>query len=335
MQIGAGEFTFEWIEDFAEIPHPEDAARGWAHHGIAYASNGNLLTFHPALSIVLELTTDGALVRQMDVPLAEAHGVTICTDGARECLWFADNGRKRQADHDYEYIWGPKAGHTVKMSLDGRVEMELVAPALPVYNPGIFSPTQVAVWQRKDGGNDDVWVTDGYGQSHIHRFTAAGDYISSINGNEGEAGAFNTPHAIWIDGRKSEPELYIADRANGRVQVYSLDGEFKRSFGEDFLITPSAFAPYGDYLVIAELNARLTVVDGDDRLVTYLGDNHQVAGEPGWPNMLDDRGVPARTNRLRPGLFNSPHGLATDGAGSIYVSEWLIGGRYIKLEKVV
>lgn len=334
MQIGSGEFTFEWMEDFAKIPYPDDAARGWAHHGIARAANGNLLTFHPARSTVLELTTDGTLVRQMDVPLSEAHGVTICTDGTTECIWFADNGRKRQPDRDYEYIWGPKAGHTVKMSLDGKVEMELIAPDLPIYNPGTFSPTQVAVWQKVVGGNDDVWVTDGYGQNHIHRFTSSGEYVSSINGNEGDAGAFSTPHAIWIDTRKSEPELYIADRANGQVQVYSLEGEFKRSFGKDFMITPSAFAPYGEFLIIAELNARLTIVDADDRLVTHLGDNHEVASEPGWPNMLDSNNVPARTDRLRTGLFNSPHGLATDEEGNIYVSEWLIGGRYIKLAKV-
>jgi peptidylamidoglycolate lyase len=74
-------------------------------------------------------------------------------------------------------------------------------------------------------------VTDGYGQNHIHRFTASGEYVSTINGNEGRTGAFNTPHAIWIDTRKREPELYIANRASGQGQVYSLEGEFKRSFG--------------------------------------------------------------------------------------------------------
>ncbi len=96
MRIGNGQFTFEWLEDFAEIPYPDEAARGWAHHGIAVSSAGTLLTFHPARSTVLELTTDGKLVRTMDVPLSEAHGVTICTDGRNDCLWFADNGRKRQ-----------------------------------------------------------------------------------------------------------------------------------------------------------------------------------------------------------------------------------------------
>ena len=334
MRIGSGDFEFEWLEDFAAIPDPVAAAAGWAHHGMTRAANGNILTFHPANPTVLELTTQGELARAWDVPVTEGHGMTICSDGESECLWFADNGRKRMPGENYEYVWGPKAGHTVKMSLDGAIEMELVTPELPVYNEGTFSPTQVAVWQKTDGGNDDIWVTDGYGQSYIHRFTHGGEYVSSINGNEGTAGAFSCPHAIWIDLRKSEPELYIADRANGRVQVYDLEGQFKRSFGEDFFITPSAFAAYGDHLIVAELNARLTVLDADDRLVTYLGDNHEVASEQGWPNMLDERDVPTRTDRLREGKFNSPHGITTDDKGNIYVSEWLIGGRYIKLEKI-
>ena len=333
MRIGSGSLTFIWHEDFVEMPYPDEAARGWAHHGIATSTSGTLLTFHPARSMVLELTTEGELLRTMDVPLSEAHGITICSDGTTDYLWFADNGRKRHLHSDYEYVWGPKAGHIVKMSMTGTIEMELVAPELPIYNQGMFSPTEVAVWQASDGGNDDIWLTDGYGQHHIHRFTAAGEYVSSITGTEGTAGAFDTPHAIWIDTRKEDPELYVADRSNGHIQVYSLGGEFKRSFGRDFLITPSAFAPYGEFLIVAELDARLAVLDLEDNLVTYLGDNHEVTDAPGWPNMLDERGVPARTDRLRKGKFNSPHGLTTDRDGNIYVSEWLIGGRYIKLIK--
>jgi hypothetical protein len=51
---------------------------------MAFSKDGNLLTFHPVHSTVLELATDGQIVRTMDVPLSEAHGVTICTDGTRE-----------------------------------------------------------------------------------------------------------------------------------------------------------------------------------------------------------------------------------------------------------
>ena len=126
--------------------------------------------------------------------------------------------------------------------------------------------------------------------------------------------------------------MYVADRARGRVQVYSLGGEFKRSFAQDFMISPSAFAPYGEFLIVAELDARLIVLDSNDKLV-QLGDNLEVTETPGWPNMLDEHGVSTRTDRLRPGRFNSPHGLATDADGNIYVSESLIGGRYNKLSK--
>ena len=331
MQLTAGEFTFDWIDDFAEIPEP--AARGWAHHDIALSPRGTLITFHPALPLVLELTTDGALLGTWEAPLSEAHGITLSSDGEQPCLWFADNGRKRDPDDRYEYRRGPKAGQTIETDLAGNVLGQFGAPALPAYDDdAVYSPTKVAVYESGVGGNGDVWPTDGYGQNLIHRYTAGGSYVLTIDGTEG-AGAFKTPHAIYIDGRDPEPELYVADRASGRVQVYDLEGGFKRSFGDGVFITPSAFAPLGDHLVVAELNARLAILDPDDRLVGYLGDNHGVASAPGWPNMLDADGVPTRTDRLRTELFNSPHGLASDDAGNIYVSEWLIGGRYIKLAR--
>jgi hypothetical protein len=36
-------------------------------------------------------------------------------------------------------------------------------------------------------------------------------------------------------------------------------------------------------------------------------------------------------HHLAAGVFNSPHSLAVDADGNLYVSEWLIGGRYTKL----
>jgi hypothetical protein len=41
-----------------------------------------------------------------------------------------------------------------------------------------------------------------------------------------------------------------------------------------------------------------------------------------------------RTRLLEMGKFNSPHGMAVDGAGNLDVEEWLIGGRFVKLAKV-
>ena len=46
--------------------------------------------------------------------------------------------------------------------------------------------------------------------------------------------------------------------------MYDLDGACKRAFGSDFFTTPSAFAAYGDDLIVAELQARLTVIETSD-----------------------------------------------------------------------
>ncbi len=69
--------------------------------------------------------------------------------------------------------------------------------------------------------------------------------------------------------------------------MYDLDGGFKRVFGSDFLISPSGFAVDGNRLIIAELRARLTVLDADDRPVCYLGSNEEVCDVDGWPNNRD------------------------------------------------
>jgi hypothetical protein len=192
----------------------------------------------------------------------------------------------------------------------------------------------VTVFQQGQGGNDDIWIADGYGQNLVHRYSKEGDYLGSINGSEGTAGAFSCPHAVFVDTRKDVPELYIADRTNRRIQVYDLEGTFKRSFGADFLTSPSAFAVAGDRMFVAELRARVTILDASDRLVGYLGENEAVCAVEGWPNMKDSRGQTVRPGHLAPGKFNSPHGIAVDSRGDVYVVEWLIGGRYTKLRKL-
>jgi hypothetical protein len=134
-----------------------------------------------------------------------------------------------------------------------------------------------------------------------------------------------------VDRRSGAPLLYVADRGNARVQVLDMSGATVRTFGTDFLLSPSVFATFGEYLIIGELNARVTVLDGSDRLVAYVGENTEVCSVDGWPNSRDADGKLIRQRLLEHGKFNSPHGLAVDAHGNIYVSEWLIGGRFTKL----
>ena len=109
-----------------------------------------------------------------------------------------------------------------------------------------------------------------------------------------------------MDYRKADPELYIADRANNRVMVYDLEGNFKRKFGEDWLITPCTFAVAGDLLAIPELQARVTLVDPDDNLAGQLGDNTSVAQREGWPNVHGHDGNLERPPTSNPASSTAP-----------------------------
>ena len=335
MRIGDGEFTYEWNETWATMPNPDSATAGWSHHGVVVTEAGKIITLHQGDLTMLEFDPNGTVERTWELGLSEAHGITLVKEGATEYLWIADNGRKRTPDTGYEYPQGDGVvtGQVVKTTLTGDRVMRLDTPGLSVYRDGDYMPTWVAVNEERHGGNGDIWVADGYAQNYVHRYDKAGVYIASINGEEGTVGPFDCPHAIFVDTRKTDHELYVADRANGRVQVYDLEGKFKRGFGTDFLTSPSGFATDGNLMVIAELKARLTIVDLDDRPVAYLADNEQESDVPGWPNNLDQNGNSIATSLLEPGKFNSPHGMAVDANGNIYVAEWLIGGRFVRLTK--
>jgi len=70
------------------------------------------------------------------------------------------------------------------------------------------------------------------------------------------------------------------------------------------------------------------------RLVGYLAEDAEAPSREGWPNELNAAGVSQRVSSLQPGKLNSPHSLALDREGNIYITEWLIGGRLIKLKKL-
>lgn len=330
--VGSGLHQFVWQEPWAKDEHHEHS-QGWAHHGIVVTSTAEVLTPHVDRPEMLVLDRDGTLLRSWPLDVVSAHGITLVRDNGVEQLWIADAGSKRvrEADGSYPKVGphNPLRGAAVKYSLDGQELLRLPMPGLPVYDEGDYCPTQVAVDEARLGGSGDVWVADGYGQNLVHRFDRSGRYLDTIDGTDG-AGQFNQPHAICIDRRGMYHELLVADRQNRRVQVYDMDGRYLRCFGEDYLVSPSAFASWGSDLVIAELDGRLTIVGPDGRLVRYLGETRDGRARPGWPNAVDaESGVVSPP--LSAGRFNSPHGLAVDADLNLYVTEWLVGGRLVKL----
>ena len=191
MRIGTGEHTYEWTEKWAEIPDTQSAREGWAHHGIVVSNTGNVISFHQAEPTVLIFDGYGSLVDSWEATVQNAHGMTLVEEGGEEFLWLADN----------------LSAQVVKTTLDGQVVMSIERPDLEVYQEGKYSPTDVAVYEERNGGNGDIILTDGYGSSYIHHYDKDGNHLRSLNGTEGDGGHFATPHGVWINTRKPDAEL--------------------------------------------------------------------------------------------------------------------------------
>jgi hypothetical protein len=70
--------------------------------------------------------------------------------------------------------------------------------------------------------------------------------------------------------------------------------------------------------------ARLTVLDENDRLVCALGVSDEVCTMEGFANSRE---------LVKPGKFVTPHAVAADPLGNLFVVEWILGGRITKLAK--
>jgi hypothetical protein len=304
-----------------------------AHTGVVVSRDGSVITgdaSHPRL-----ITSDGFGHRSSVVPVDDAtelHGLELVEEGGIELIWVADTAVKVYGgDPELRFHRGAARGRVFQIGIDGAPTRALDPPDLPVYDSTEYSPTAVAVDEERFGGSGDIWVSDGYGASLVHRFDSDGRYLASLSGEEG-AGRFDEPHDVLVDRRGPAPELLVADRTNHRIQVYDLDGRFKRVVGEEFLRGPTQMAVSGDELVVTDLLAgRVTIIDREDRLVAHLFGHP--SPPPAWDDLPDDwpnrRGPAGLLDAalLQRGVFHAPHGLAIAEDGTIYVSEFAIGGR--------
>jgi hypothetical protein len=118
--------------------------------------------------------------------------------------------------------------------------------------------------------------------------------------------------------------IVVADRANVRLQWFTLDGKLIKIVGDE-LRHPCHFSQRGTDLLIPDLKGRVTIFDKDNKLVTHLGDN---------PNKEQWAKNAVKPEELKPGVFCTPHGASWDQNGNAYIVEWLPYGRITKLKRV-
>jgi hypothetical protein len=124
-----------------------------------------------------------------------------------------------------------------------------------------------------------------------------------------------------VDTRLSEPLLAVADRANSRIQYFTLDGKHVR-FVTNGMRQPCHFNLYHEFMVVPDLKSVVTILDKDDKVVAQLGD-----GDPS-----DLRGHPRED--FIPGKFIHPHDTQFLHNGNLLVAEWVPIGRVTLLKRL-
>ncbi|WP_428939055.1 hypothetical protein [Fontivita pretiosa] len=303
MTLGCGAHRFEWDGKWARLP--EGRAFGKTH-GVVTDARDNVYIFNTSPDAMCVFDREGQFISSWGAEFKDgAHGLFLSKERQGEFLYLTD--------HVLHLV--------VKTTLEGREIWRMGAPPRPdIYrSESEFNPTDVCV--APDG---TFYVFDGYGKPWVHRYGPDAKYIDSFGGEGSEPGRLKCPHGGWVDTRdRSRPVLYVADRGNNRIQKFTLDGQHV-GFITDQLRRPCCFFQFGQDMYIPDLDARVTIFDRDDKLITHLGDNPDAPRTKGWPNIQD---------QLQPGKFNSPHACCVDSRGDLYVAEWISTGRVTKLRR--
>ena len=311
--VGRGEFTFECQHGWGELP----GHVVWGEtHGVAVDRAGSIYIKHRSsaaepMDAIVVFDPDGKFVRSFGKEYhGGGHGIDIRQEGNEEFLYLSDVKRRQFA----------------KTTLQGEQLWVKGAPQeAGVYNDQTpFNPTNIGF--APDGG---FYVADGYGSSYIHQFDKNAQHVRFWGGLGDAPGKMKTPHGLWLDDRPGrEPSLVVADRANARLQYFTLAGEHI-GFVNDMSF-PADVDLQGEILLVPDLHARVTLLDKDNQVIDHLGYDAE------WTRQVTAAGFPVRKDPSlwRPGKFVHPHDACFDAAGNIFVTEWVPTGRVTKLLKV-
>jgi len=301
--LGEGRHRYEWVRGWLKLP--DGVKLGSTHGCVAVDAKDRIFFNTDSAHAVIITDQDGHYLSSWGKQFGGSHGMTIVKEGDKEVLWLCSLGRSE----------------VVKCTLDGEVLLTIPFPEKAgIYSSkGEYKPTSVTV-----APSGDVYVGDGYGKHWVHQWNPKGEYIRSWNGEKGKAGKFNTPHGVQVDLRGPEPRLMVADRGNGRLQIFTLEGDYVDVVKEG-LRMPCKIYIRGEDAIVPDLKGRITILDKHNKLVAHLGENSQ----EGLRGKFD---VPVE--QWKDGEFTAPHGAAWDSKGNAYVEDWNKPGRVNKLKRL-
>ncbi len=304
--LGSGEFTYECYHDWLTPP----ANLMWGDtHGLAVDSHGRIYVAHTvhegsvSSDAIVVYDQKGKFITSWGAEFrGGAHGLDLRKEGSEEFLYHCDIAHRK----------------VVKTTLDGKKVWETGVPTQSgVYaSENQWCPTNVAF--HPDG---DVFVGDGYGSSYIHLYSKDGDYKGIVVKPGHDAGFVQQPHGLWVDHRSKTPKLVVADRANRRLQEFTLEGQHL-GFVTEGMRQPCHIHYNHDLVLVPDLTSVVTILDKDNKVVASLGD--------GAPDDL--RNEPRE--KFIPGKFVHPHAAIWINKRDIVVVEWVPIGRVTLLKHV-
>ena len=334
-QEAVPEIRFRAQADFFKLP--PDMYFGEAA-GVAVNSKGHIFVFSrgntsgpaygAAAAQLLEFDSDGKYIREIGHHLyawSFAHAVKVDKE---DNIWAADKGSDMVIKFSPEGHVLMVFGRKQEASDEGTGPLRHPRPPLPPID-GEFRQVTDMAWDS--AGN--TYVSDGYINSRIAKIDKNGNWIKSWGEPGTGPGQFNTPHSIAID---DADNVYVADRGNGRIQVFDKDGKYLREIHinvpYDHRIRPwlgnmpSQIPPTSE--APAPLNKTMT--NGSPWAICITPGPHQVLyaadGYPGriYKLTLDGKmlGVLGRSGH-GPGEFGWIHELACPSENVLFAAELL------------
>ena len=298
MSVLAATLSYTAQDGWGKLP---DGWRFVEATSVAVDSRDQVHVYNRGEHPVIVFDRDGRFLRSWgEGQTVRAHGITI---GPDDSVWLTDDG-----------------AHTIRQfSADGKLLLTLGTAnkaADPHSGKPFNRPTHVALCPR----TGDIYVSDGYGNSHVHKYDPKGRHLFSWGEPGTDAGCFNIPHNIATD---ADGLVYVADRENHRVQIFDDRGRHQGQL--DNMHRPCGLfidRRNGGRVYVGELPSHLPV----NAAVPNLGARVSIVSLKG--ELLGRVG--GRFAGEKPGEFTAPHGVVVDSQGDMYVAEvaWTAKGRH-------
>jgi hypothetical protein len=248
--VGAGQFTYEVVENWGNLP---DGMTFGPVSSVAVDSKDRVFAFQRKDPAVVILDNDGNYVGSWGSGFEFPHGIFI---GPDDLVYLTDR------DDHVAQVYTPD-GELIRelgnkgqpsdtgCTMDGGRVLQAAGP----FN----KPTEIV-----PSPSGDLYVSDGYRNSRVHRFSNEGELKQSW-GEPGklEKEELHLPHSIYVDWQEV---VYVCDRENSRVQSFTRDGVFLNSWS-DVVRPTDIYMDINDIAFVSELAPRISVFDKEGNLL--------------------------------------------------------------------